>query len=142
MTHSFPTRSSSDRMVIGHEVGRDMTASRASRGACIGCGAVAPVRGPLAARAIHAFVVAVAVHQLLANEGSGCGEEKFPDHDVLSSDAKGCGHQRTAWGRVPVKRKSSLIPLLWEENSRDFQDHDRAVMSGVRDLSKIGRAHV
>src|SRR3546814_1809309 len=63
-------------MVIGHEVGRDMTASRASRGAGIGCGAVAPVRGPLAARAIHAFVVAVAVHQLLANEGSGCGEEK------------------------------------------------------------------
>src|SRR3546814_9568975 len=58
------------------------------------------------------------------NEGSGCGEEKFPDHDVLSSDAKGCGHQRTAWGRVPVKRKSSLIPLLWEENSRDFQDHE------------------
>src|SRR3546814_1251077 len=102
-------------MVIGHEVGRDMTASRASRGAGIGCGAVAPVRGPLAARAIHAFVVAVAVHQLLANEGSGCGEEKFPDHDVLSSDAKGGGHQRTAWGRVPVKRKSSLIPLLRSE---------------------------
>src|SRR3546814_1289718 len=72
-------------MVIGHEVGRDMTASRASRGAGIGCGAVAPVRGPLAARAIHAFVVAVAVHQLLANEGSGCGERSEEHTSELQS---------------------------------------------------------
>src|SRR3546814_9142502 len=70
-------------MVIGHEVGRDMTASRASRGAGIGCGAVAPVRGPLAARANHAFVVAVAVPQILSTEVNGCGEEKFTDHYML-----------------------------------------------------------
>src|SRR3546814_12368000 len=64
-------------MVIGHEVGRDMTASRASRGAGIGCGAVAPVRGPLAARAIHAFVVAVAVHQLLATKAAAAAKRSI-----------------------------------------------------------------
>src|SRR3546814_8227406 len=102
-----------------------MTASRASRGAVIGCGAVAPVRGPLAARAIHAFVVEVAVHQLLANEGSGCGEEKFPDHDVLSSDAKGCGHQRTAWRSEEhtseiqsIMRRSYAVICLQKKNSK------------------------
>src|SRR3546814_13510500 len=53
-------------MVIGHEVGRDMTASRASRGPGIGCGAVALVPGQLPSRTINSLFSAVAVAHPLA----------------------------------------------------------------------------